>query len=215
MTTFNYTSGDPTNLTGGATANMGDISGPFADVKTFVNGNVDATNLATSAKPVTLLGQYRTVAQAGLDFASGSGGATYIPPLSTGTPIQSGVASTPPFLVGIDPADHSVTGLTTRYRLKLMTATSAVANGVTLLTASLYPVTFAGSANLFTTTLGSSVSGSAVSRANPALSSGYLDAGSDFAPPSSGLYTFGVLVTGTVATNARISVQVLLQVHHV
>lgn len=55
MTTFSYTSGNPANLVGGATASMADISGPFADLLTFVNGNIDATNLASGAVDVAEL----------------------------------------------------------------------------------------------------------------------------------------------------------------
>jgi hypothetical protein len=49
MTTFSYTTGNPSNLTAGATANMNDIQGPFTDLRTFVNGSVDGDNLSTTA----------------------------------------------------------------------------------------------------------------------------------------------------------------------
>lgn len=50
MSLFNYTTGNPTNLTGGAGASMTDIQGPLVDLRTFLNGgNIDATNLAGQA----------------------------------------------------------------------------------------------------------------------------------------------------------------------
>jgi hypothetical protein len=46
VTTFAYSSGDPTNLTGGGSADMSDISGPFDDIKNFLNGNISDVNIA-------------------------------------------------------------------------------------------------------------------------------------------------------------------------
>lgn len=48
MTTFAYTSGDPGNLVGGSPASMSDISGPFDDIETFLNGNVSDVNIAAN-----------------------------------------------------------------------------------------------------------------------------------------------------------------------
>lgn len=55
MTTFSYSSGNPANLVGGATASMADISGPFADLVAFLNGNIDATNIAAGGVDVAEL----------------------------------------------------------------------------------------------------------------------------------------------------------------
>ena len=50
MTQLNYTSGNTADLVGGGTARMVDISGPFSDVKLFLNAGVlDFTdNIAAS-----------------------------------------------------------------------------------------------------------------------------------------------------------------------
>jgi hypothetical protein len=48
LTTFAFTTGNPSNLTAGATASMNDIQGPLVDLRTFVNGSVDGDNLSTT-----------------------------------------------------------------------------------------------------------------------------------------------------------------------
>lgn len=49
MTTFAYSSGDPSHLTASQNASMADIQGPFVDLRTFVNGNISDINLSASA----------------------------------------------------------------------------------------------------------------------------------------------------------------------
>lgn len=49
MTTFAYTSGDPSHLTAATNASMADIQGPLVDVRTFLNGNISDINLSSSA----------------------------------------------------------------------------------------------------------------------------------------------------------------------
>lgn len=49
MTTFSYTTGNPSNLVGGGTASMNDIQGPFTDLRTWANGSVDGDNLTSTA----------------------------------------------------------------------------------------------------------------------------------------------------------------------
>lgn len=81
MTNFAYTTGNPNNLTAGASASMNDIQGPFTDLRTFINGaNLSDTNLqaaGTSLSKLVPLILYGTVA--GLTGAisnAGSGGWT-------------------------------------------------------------------------------------------------------------------------------------------
>jgi hypothetical protein len=49
MTTFSYTTGNPSNLVGGGTASMNDIQGPFTDLRVWVNGSIDGDNLTSTA----------------------------------------------------------------------------------------------------------------------------------------------------------------------
>lgn len=50
---FQYTSGDPSHLTGGANASMADIQGPFTDLRTFLNARIAAIPTLVSALPVS------------------------------------------------------------------------------------------------------------------------------------------------------------------
>jgi hypothetical protein len=50
---FQYTSGDPSHLTGGANASMADIQGPFTDLKTFLNNRIAAVPTLVAALPVS------------------------------------------------------------------------------------------------------------------------------------------------------------------
>src|SRR6266545_4936483 len=72
MTTFSYTTGNPSNLVGGATASMNDIQGPFSDLRTFVNGaNLDGTNIAaTYVEPA--FSTYKTHMERGGNAAAAS-----------------------------------------------------------------------------------------------------------------------------------------------
>lgn len=49
MTTFAFTSGDPSHLAAGSNASMADMQGPFIDIRTFLNGNISDINLSSSA----------------------------------------------------------------------------------------------------------------------------------------------------------------------
>lgn len=49
MPAFSYTSGNPSNLAAGNNASMSDIQGPFTDLRTFINGGLGTSNLASNA----------------------------------------------------------------------------------------------------------------------------------------------------------------------
>lgn len=194
---------------------MTDISGPFTDLATFINGSIDTTNLATSAKPVTLLGEYRTVAESFLFLSGLASGSTYLG--TNGAVVVSGntfASSTSPALISLNSSDFSVSGLTTRLRLTVAMGTNASAATINF-TWGLYPVTFAGGAAALTATVGTVVSGSTVTRSAPAASSAFQDTTSDFAVPTTGIYMIGLTASGTQAANSTVGASVRLQVHHV
>lgn len=215
MTTFSYSTGDPTALTGGATASMADISGPFADLKTFVNGaNLDATNLATSAKPVTLLGQYRTIAEALFQFDDADTSGSYYSTTASAVKSGTSIVTTSPMFIALTPADYAVTGLTTQFRVKGALGTNATAPAINF-TGALNPVTFSGAADTIALTLGAAASGSTFTRSTPAASSAFVDASSDFSLSTAGVYTLAVGLSGTLAANSFVTINLRLEVRHV
>jgi hypothetical protein len=210
MTTLSYSH----TLVAGTPENVNDVQDMFNDVKTLVNGNLDATNLATSAKPSNLMGVYRTVEASEFFVASGSAATCYF--AVAGGLISSGstvAGSNVPQFIGVDEVPYKVTGLTVKMRLRVAFVTNAVAPTGTF-TFGLYPVTTAGGAGNLTTTLGTVVSGSTVAHTAPAASSQFLDAGSDFTPPTAGVYVLGV-VTPAMAANSAVVGKVFLEVHNV
>lgn len=72
MSLLSYTTGNPNNLTGGATASMNDIQGPFTDVKTWANGNVDSSNLVVGPNLIATQQAWQTVAVAATNWLGGS-----------------------------------------------------------------------------------------------------------------------------------------------
>lgn len=81
MTNFAYTTGNPNNLTAGASASMNDIQGPFTDLRTFLNGanlsDVNLQNAGTGLAKLTPLILYGTVnGGTGAISQAGSGGWT-------------------------------------------------------------------------------------------------------------------------------------------
>lgn len=214
MTTFDYSSGNPANLTGGATANMVDISGPFADLKVFLNGD---------GAGATLLGAYRTLQIASLRFTDTFAitAATYWSS-STLTSTSDNIDGSgsahgggAPVVIPLTSTDYAVSGLTAKLRVRLVTLTNGTAPAANF-TAGLYPVSStAGVADSLGMTLGTVVSGSTIARAAPAANSALLSNGADFTFPSTGIYALAIALSGAVATNSLTHALVYLDLHYV
>lgn len=216
MTTFSYTSGDPTHIVGGATINLADISGSFADVATFLNGgNIDATNLATSADPATLMGAYRTVSEAtcgsnatltsGVYVLCGSGAELNKSPAS--------VTAADPLLFYLDGADYAVSGLTAKVRVRGTVFTNGTAPAITF-TFGLYPVTMSNTPGV-TVTTGTVTTGSTAAVVSPGANAATSAVSTDISIPTAGAYTLGVAASGSTAANANVVVQARLDLRHV
>lgn len=212
MTTLTYdTIG---NLVAGHQADINDVKDCFVKIAQWTQGSIDAGNLATSAKPVTLLGQYRTVTE-GLGFFS-SASSTGVSSISMDTLSASTASNTATKgLVPILAADHAVSGLTTKYRIRGLVAANAV-NSTRTFTFGLYPITASnGTVGDHAVTIGTLVAGSASAIATPGASGTPSVLGSDFTPPADGLYTLGVSLSGIPAANSAGTVYARLEVHHV
>lgn len=214
MSTFSYSSGNPANLTGGSTANMNDIQGPFTDLRTFLNGNnIDAA--ANIAHGVFIA--YRTVAQVGWALTAGTGAGTSITK-ADGSCVLNGNPSVGPYVIviPIDGAAWATTGLTAKLRVRAVTTTNATAPTGNF-TFGLHAVTaMAGAALEQRVTInGTAVSGSTVTRSAPALGSTFDDASADFDVPTTGRYCLCVVNSATLAANSQTTGFVALELHHI
>jgi hypothetical protein len=211
MTTLNYSH----TLVAGTPENINDVMDMFNDVKTVINGNLDATNLAATADPATLTGFYRTVSEAIVKINSAAAGATTWIPAADGTVVANGVPTALAlFPIPINLTDYAVSGLATQFRVQASTITNTVAPGVSF-TFSLYGITStAGTTGSIVVNLSAAVAGSGVTRTTPAASSNYVDWSSDFTG-SSGTWFLGIASTGTPAASSLTQFTLRLQVHNI
>ncbi len=203
------------NLVAGTPENINDVMDNLNDVKALLNGNLDTANLAASAKPSTLMGAYRTVAEATSHIPGGLGAGTYFE-LDAGFLGLSGSGySASPIYAAVTPADFAVAGLTTQFRIRVVTTVNATAPGVNF-TYGLYPISsIAGGSTLLSTTVGAAVAGSTVTRSTPGAGSASLDASSDFTIAAPGAYVLGVSPSGASNGSSYSGFTIQLQVRNV
>jgi hypothetical protein len=197
------------------TALLNEFNGSI-DAANIADGVITAAELATAAKPATLLGAYRSIAEATWGVLTQGFTGLFVPTL--GTPVNSGVAtssSLPQVLLPFDPAAYTVSGLAAKLRVVASTAVSTVTPAASF-TYGLHPVSaVSGGTGLLIVTLGAAVAGSTVVRTTPAAGAAYQDASADFAVPSAGVYALGVNISAPLATNAAVAASARLEVHHV
>lgn len=210
MTTLAYSH----TLVAGTPENINDVQDMFNDVRTAFNGNIDATNLAASAKPATLLGAYRTVHEATFGLTSSfTGATTWVPTvLSAGAAV--GGSSTSYVVCPITLADYAVSGLTTQFRVQALTLTNPTAPAVNFTFGCQLIATLSGGAS-FLSIASLVASPATVTRSAPAANSGLVDSTSDFTISSSGAYVLTVTTSGTPAASSATSLNVRLQVHNI
>lgn len=226
MTTFSFSTGNPTNLTGGATASMTDLSGSFADLKTFLNGgsitdtNVSAAGLTDTSLASPTNAVWRTVLQVSAK-TSGSPVITTTPCSfgANGDSVASGASGGAPQGLWIPPAsaDVAVANKTTRLRLRTMYTINGTAPGITI-TWGLYPVTaIGGAANLLTLTLGTVVAGSTVSVVTPGTNTGNVLTGTSFdfsTVAASTFHVIGIVGNGSASANSLVGTNAWLEMRH-
>jgi len=121
------------------------------------------------------------------------------------------------YLIYLDPADYAAGARTVKMRLRAILLTDATAPGISY-TYGLYPVASWGGASGATPTiasLGTVVSGSAVTFSSPGTSAQLQSVSADFAMPAAGFYAIGVAPSGTAAANALTSHIAHLQMRQV
>lgn len=137
---------------------------------------------------------FLTGALAGSDPVA-SGGSTYI---SGATTYYAPVNFHP---IYFDDADYTVGSLTQKLRLRAQVSANATAWSSVTATFGLYPLTFAGTTDQLSITLGTVVSGSTVALANPGASATAQGNSGDFTIPSDGLYGIGFVTSATLTNN--------------
>jgi hypothetical protein len=175
-----------------------DVLNALITIRDAINGNLDAANVAHA-----LFGHWRTIAFA-QGVCDGVAAGTYML-LSTGKEFAlSGalLASEGPVLVPIVAADHTVSGLATKLRLRAILACNAAAPGITF-TFGLYPVSFGSTGFSITPTLGTVVPNTTVAFASPGASTENLGVSSEIDLPADGVYVLGVNLSGTPAASTQ------------
>lgn len=117
----------------------------------------------------------------------------------------------------LDPAEVTAGTRANKLRLRAQCATNSVAPTVNF-TFGLYPISaFGGGSNQvpYINTLGTVVSGSTIAFNTPSASTQTDSNSGDFTWPAAGWYSFGVVVSGTVAANSIPSFLVKLQYRQV
>lgn len=208
MTTFSFSTGNPANLTGGTAANMIDISGPFTDLRTFINGgnltdsNVQAAGLTYASLAAVVDSYPKTI----LEVSGSTGGSvaanTYL--LGTGLLTPATTISGAAFRY-LDPARYPSGTRAAKLSLTVGLLVNGTGPGTTL-TFGLYPIVgLAGGASVVTATLGAVIAGSTVAFASPAANGGYHGETVDFTFPAAAYYGLGVVNSGTTAANSALT----------
>jgi hypothetical protein len=178
------------------------------------NGAVTDAKLASANNSV-----YRLVFSAETAIGADAGAGKYIMAPAGNVTSGSNLAAAnldrdmPP-VFEFDDADYTVSGLTQKLRLRAQVLANATAPAITF-TFGLYPVTVAGGADVLAFTIGTVVTGSTVAIASPSASTATRGTPTaDFTVPADGVYSLGVVTSGTIANNSLVFLAAQLQVRN-
>jgi hypothetical protein len=151
----------------------------------------------------------------GIVIPTATAAATLFLPEGASSGLAAGTTNSPLSVVYLDPADVALTDFTTKYRVRAVCLTDAVAPAVTF-TVGLYPITaVAGGNDVITMTAGAVVAGSTVAFATQAASTRGQNNSGDFTAPAAGWYALGVVISGLTATNSREVISACLQARNI
>ncbi len=219
MPAFSYTSGDISNLTAGGAANMADIQGPFTDLRTAINGNLDETNVPNLAAAFTT---WKTIAWGGGIIPTQGAGASLL--ISGGTGAEAAHSAmavsangSAAWVFYLNPADWNANARTTKLRIRSQYLGNSVAPA-TNFAPGLYPVTAVGGASGSSpsiVTAGAKITGSDVTFTTPAGSAMLNGLSTEFNAPAAGFYCFVVVVGGSMTAGSQAVIGVQLQMRQV
>jgi hypothetical protein len=191
------------------------ISTALSQIIALVNGNLDKDNLATSAKPATILGQFAATPLTG----SAMVGPT-LPVdvwwIGTGSVKEDTVANAVSIpLVNFGSGGYTVPGLTAMGRVTasvLVNGTPPACN----LTFGLYGIASnGGAAGALSIATSGALAGSTAAINAPAANSRNQAVSADFALPTSGVYGLAFVTSASWGANSEVMVNAALQVHWV
>lgn len=213
MSNLNYTTGNPNNLVGAGNASMNDIQGPFVDVRSFLNGgNLDEANVPNLSAAFTTYKLISMRMTGLLSAAAPSGNYALGHETLTNTGFV-GVMNAY-HLINLNSTLFLANARATKYRLVTGLITNNTAPGITF-TPSLQQVTAVGGAGAPVVTAASLVTGSnAGVITTPPLGSLSTGDSGDFTA-GSGLFAIVVVTSGTLATNAQVTLSAELYMRQV
>ena len=184
-------------ITNGLLADLSVTTGKIAD------GTVTNTKLASPTSST-----YKRLLASSVTLNAATTANTYIVGPDVANPISGTTDISAKGLPGVylTSAAYAVPNLTQKLEAVVTILTNATAPAINF-TPALYPVTVAGGSNQIVATLGTKVTGSNTTFTTPAASSITVQSpASDFSAPVDGFYVFGVVTSGTLATNAVVIV---------
>lgn len=212
LDTHDHTSGKGVQIPAAGIANLAIGTAHIQD------GAVTNAKLATSLTSdyEYAFSSYRMIRGVSSYFTPSTSGGTYL--LSENAMISNpaALAANPGMMTFyFDPADYAATPRTTRLRVRVACLTNATAPTVTT-TVGLYPITAtAGASTAYVqVTMGTVVSGSTVTFANPGALSRNQGGSGDFVAPAAGYYALGIVVSGPPAPNSTVAINAQLQLRN-
>ena len=216
MPAFAYTSGNIANLTAGGPASMTDIQGPFTDVRTALNGQLDEINVPNlSAAFTTYKRIQRGVAQISSAATANSYG-LWLGSIDAANRLTIGMSAGGGVFY-LNPSFYNANSRVTKLNLRLTAIPNAVAPAITF-TAGLYPVsTYGGASGAGPTiaSVGTIVSGSSTPIASPSAAALTTATSGDFNFPAAGGYTLIVITNGTPAAGSLTELNAYLEMRQV
>lgn len=117
-------------------------------------------------------------------------------------------------MIRYEAADYALANRKTKLRLRVQIGTNGTVPAITF-TTGLYPLDFAGAADVLTPSVGTVITGSTVAISSP-VANGVTEADSgDFTPPADGDYGFAVVCGAALTNNAAVEIAAHLQLRHV
>lgn len=182
--------------------------GAVTNAKIVAAAGIPDSKLASPAS-----GVYRHIFDRSVIFNDTHTAATY---LLAEAPYAAATNGSAAAVVYLDPADYPSGTLTKKYRVRASLLTNATAPGTITYTVGLYPISaVAGGTDEITCTAGTVTTDSTVAFVDPTLSTRHQGASTAFTPPVAGYYALGVVLSASVATDARTALWATLQTNAV